>query len=218
MNKKVRIVSIIVIIILCIAFSRMSLDDSNDTFYLIKLGESISKNGIDMIDHFSWIPNLTYTYPHWLYSVILYFIYHMFSFTGIYIFSTCCYIIFGLIIYYVNLKMNKDNVLALIASIMCIFPLGLFMNARSQSISIIFLFLEIFFISQLINTEKKKYIAYLCICSLIIANVHATIWPVFFIFFLPFFGEHIVYLYTKRKKKELSFNERISVDKINNIK
>ena len=60
---------------LCIAFCSKSLDASNDTFYLIKLGESISKNGIDMLDHFSWITGLTYTYPHWLFSVIIYFIY-----------------------------------------------------------------------------------------------------------------------------------------------
>ena len=66
MNKKVTIVAIIILVILCIIFCGMSLNDSNDTFYLIKLGESISKNGIDMLDHFSWIPNLPYTYPHWL--------------------------------------------------------------------------------------------------------------------------------------------------------
>ena len=218
MSKKFKIISIIIIILLCIAYCNMSLSSSNDTFYLVKLGESISKNGIDMIDHFSWIPNLPYTYPHWLYSILLYFLYNSFGYVGIYISSVISFIIIGLLIYYVNLKMNKDEMLALIVSVICIFPLSLFMFPRSQSISIIFLFLEVFFINQLINSGKKIYSVLLIICSLIIANVHATIWIVFFIFFMPFFGEHIVYLLNKKLRKKITLNDKISINKINNIK
>ena len=218
MKKKVTIISIIIIIILCIAFCGMSLSNSNDTFYLIKLGESISKNGIDMIDHFSWIPDLTYTYPHWLYSIILFFFYNNFGFTGVYISTLISFITLILIIYYVNRKINKDSFLALIISIISIVPLSLFAAPRAQLLSIICLLLEVYYINQLINTGKKKYIVFLSICSLVIANVHATIWISFFVFFFPFFGEHIVYLFSKKKNKEINFNNRISVNKINNIK
>ena len=45
------IVSIIIILMICAAFTSRSFQ--NDTFYTIKVGESIVKNGIDMKDHFS---------------------------------------------------------------------------------------------------------------------------------------------------------------------
>lgn len=47
----------------------------NDTFYTIKIGELIFNKGIDMQDHFT-IHNLPYTYPHWLYDLIIYLIYN----------------------------------------------------------------------------------------------------------------------------------------------
>ena len=171
-----------------------------------------------MLDHFSWITGLTYTYPHWLFSVIIYFIYNNFGFTGIYIGTIICYITIAITIYYVNLKINKNNILALVVTIMGIISLNIFIEPRAQLISIILLFLEVFFINRLIDTGKKKYSFYLIICSLILANVHGTIWPVFFIFFMPFFGEHLVYLYSKKSNKKITFNNRLSVNKINNTK
>ena len=58
----------------------------NDTFYTIKVGESILKHGLDMVDHFSWIPNLSYTYPHWLFDVPIYLVHNAFGNLGIHIF------------------------------------------------------------------------------------------------------------------------------------
>ena len=80
------IVTIFLISIFCVAITPVSLQ--NDTFYSIKIGEHISKYGIDMKDHFSWHQDLSYTYPHWLYDFLTYQIYNMFGMTGIYI-STC---------------------------------------------------------------------------------------------------------------------------------
>ena len=72
-NKKpLIIVSILIILMICAAFTSRSFQ--NDTFYTIKVGESIVKNGIDMKDHFS-IHKLAYTYPHWLYDVMTYKLY-----------------------------------------------------------------------------------------------------------------------------------------------
>ena len=64
------------IILFAIAISPKSLQ--NDTFYTIKIGEYISQNGISDLtqDTFSW-HELPYTYPHWLYDLGMYFIYHL---------------------------------------------------------------------------------------------------------------------------------------------
>ena len=69
-NKKTFIIaSIIMIIMLCAAFTVRTFQ--NDTYYTVKVGESILEHGIDMKDHFSW-HELDYTYPHWLFDIIVY--------------------------------------------------------------------------------------------------------------------------------------------------
>lgn len=67
--------AIICIIIIAIAVSPKTLQ--NDTFYNIKCGEFILKNGIFNLnkDPFSW-HSLPYTWPHWLYDIFTYIIYH----------------------------------------------------------------------------------------------------------------------------------------------
>lgn len=64
--------AVILIAIICIAICPIILQ--NDTFYTIKIGEHIIKNGITQPDPFSW-HNITYTYPHWAYDVMIYLIY-----------------------------------------------------------------------------------------------------------------------------------------------
>ena len=68
------VMAILLIAIFCFAVSPVTLQ--NDTFYTIKIGEHIVKNGIDMKDPFSF-HDLQYTYPHWLYDVGIYFIYNL---------------------------------------------------------------------------------------------------------------------------------------------
>ena len=77
------VLAIICIILFCMAISPVTMQ--NDTYYTVKVGETIVQNGIDGMDHFSWHENLNYEYPHWLYDVIMYFIYNMGGWTGIYI-------------------------------------------------------------------------------------------------------------------------------------
>ena len=100
--------AIILIAIFCISISPKTLQ--NDTFYTIKIGEHIIQNkGIDMKDPFSWHEGLEYTYPHWLYDVIIYEIYSIGGMTGIYI-STCVFaVILGIAIFESNSKLVKNK-------------------------------------------------------------------------------------------------------------
>ena len=85
-RKKIfEIIAIILIIIFAVSISPKTLQ--NDTYYTVTIGELILENGIDMEDHFSWNTtrvgtSLPYTYPHWLYDVIMYLIYSLGIFIG----------------------------------------------------------------------------------------------------------------------------------------
>ncbi len=215
--KKNKIIAIIVLIIICIACATKEFQ--NDTFYLIKLGQYISKNGIDLLDHFSWIPNLVYTYPHWLYSLFTYFIYNNWGFDGLYISNIMVYISIILSIYYICIKRTKDSFLAFFISFISIMTLKSFIVLRSQAISILLFLWEVYYINKLIETGNKKYILYLMLDSLLIANIHGTAWLMFFVFYLPFLVSHLVYSFIKKKKKKkYIFDYRISIEQIKNIK
>mgnify|MGYP007056218188 CR=1 FL=1 len=99
------IVSIIIIMLISIAFTRRAFE--NDTFYTIKVGESILKHGIDMKDHFSW-HKLDYTYPHWLYDIGVYKVYQLGKFHALYLMTIIIFMITGISFYLINLKRNKS--------------------------------------------------------------------------------------------------------------
>lgn len=219
---KFRIFSIISIILLCIGVTYKTFQ--NDTFYIIKLGEFISNHGIDSKDHYCWVADLSYTYPHWLYDLLIYHIYDFFGYLGVYISVIVCFIFLTLCMYFVSLKLIQNEFGAFFISIITIFSVYIFAVARAQIISLSFFLLEVYCLNKLRETGKNKYIYYLCLFSLLIANIHATAWLFYFVLFLPFIGEELVYKLSKNKKIRKLYkldnykDGKIIVEEISNIK
>lgn len=218
-NKKlVVIVSLIIIVLLCGAFTVRTFQ--NDTFYTIKIGESILEHGIDMKDHFSW-HNLDYTYPHWLYDIVIYKIYDIGGFNALYISNIITFIVIGVAFYFICLKQNKSYFVSLLFSILAVIMLARFVTARAQLITYLFFILEIFFIERLLSSSKKRYMIGLFVLCVLIANVHAAVWPFYFILMLPYLFEYLVALINnkiKNKPKLGVFSDKIILEKNSNIK
>lgn len=208
----------IIIILLCTAFTVKTFQ--NDTFYTIKVGESILEHGIDMKDHFSW-HKLDYTYPHWLYDIITYKIYDIGGLNGIYIATILIFILIGITFYFINLKQNKSYFLSLLFSILAVIMLARFITMRAQLITYLLFLIEVFFIERLLSTNKKSYIIGLFIICILIANLHAAVWPFYFILMLPYLFEYLIaIIYDKiRNKPKLGiFINKITLEKNNNTK
>ena len=97
-EEKVLNIKFITMAIICIFLFAVAIvpkELQNDTFYTIKLGELILENGIDMQEHFAWHEGLPYTYPHWLYDIIMYLIFMVGGFNGLYISTIIFTIILG---------------------------------------------------------------------------------------------------------------------------
>ena len=217
-NKKVffEILAIILIALFCISLTPKTLQ--NDTFYTIKIGEHITQEkGIDMKDPFSWHENLEYTYPHWLYDVMIYSIYNLDGMTGIYI-STCIFsIILGITIYKVNEKLVKNKVLSFVITIGAMYLLKDFITARAQLVTFILFELELFCIERLLDTCKKRYGIGLIIISILMANLHVAVWPFFFVLYLPYIAEFIIYCIeehmAKKFGKEVKQGDKLEMQK-----
>ncbi len=218
-NKKIfMIISILGVIIFSMALAPVELQ--NDTFYTIKIGEHILQNGVDMQDPFSWHENLIYTYPHWLYDVMIYLIYSIGGLTAIYISTVVFSVILGISLYTVNLKLNKNIVVSLIATLGAMYCLESFIAARAQLVSFIVMVWIIYFIEKFLEKHKIRYAIGLVISFLLVANIHAAVWPFLFVLFLPYIAEYILsidYIYWLKyftmKVKIKKFNKKDNKEK-----
>ena len=197
MKKKqetlIDIILILLIAIFCISISPKTLQ--NDTFYTISIGKHIiEEKQIDMKDPFSWHENLPYTYPHWLYDVIIYLIYNAGGMEGIYI-STCIFCaILGIVLYKTNSKISGNKYISFIIAILSIYILRGFIAARAQLVTFILFVLTLYFIEQFLKTKKKRYAIGLIAIPILIANLHTAVWPFYFVIYLPYIAEYIIEL------------------------
>ena len=184
------ILAVILIAIFCIAMTPVSLQ--NDTFYTIKIGEQITKTGIDMQDHFSWHEDLAYTYPHWLYDLITYYVYAAFDMTGIYVMTCILSAILGISLYIVNTKIAKNQLISFILTAVVIYIIRGYIAARAQLVTFILFVWIIYFIEMFLKNRKIRYAVGLAVISTLIANLHVAVWPFIFVLFLPYIAEYLI--------------------------
>ena len=216
-NKKkicFEIMAIVLIAIFCISLTPKTLQ--NDTYYTIKIGEHIIENGgIDMMDPFSWHEGLEYTYPHWLYDVMIYLIYSVGGMFGIYI-STCVFsVLLGIAIFETNSKLIKNKFLSFIITLGVMYLLKDYIAARAQLVTFILFTIQLYFMEKLVNTSKKRYGIGLIVISILIANLHVAVWPFMFILYLPYVAEYIIAIIeekiAKKYGKEIKDGYKISI-------
>ncbi len=184
------IITIVLIAILCICITPVTFQ--NDTYYTIKIGELIKNNGIDMMDHFSWHEDLSYTYPHWLYDLCTYLVYSIAGFKSVYILTCILSAILGISIFLVNSKLTKNKAISFIVTLGALYMLQNYIAARAQLVTFILFIWEIFCIEKFMENRKIIYGAMLVLISLLIANLHVATWPFFFVLFLPYIAEYVI--------------------------
>ena len=191
-EEKVLNIKFIIMAIICICLFTIAIIPKglqNDTFYTIKLGELILENGIDMQEHFAWHEGLPYTYPHWLYDVIIYLIYSVSGFNGMYISTIIFTAILGIVLYLTNVKLTKNTVIPFFITILVLYIGKDYFTARAQLITFILFVLTMYCIERFLETKKKRYAIGLLIIPTVIANIHAAVFPFYFVLYLPYIGE-----------------------------
>ena len=181
----------------------------NDTFYNIKCGEYILQNGVFNLksDPFSW-HNLPYTWPHWLYDLGIYILYHIFGShweVGFYIVTIIFTSILGISLYKTSSIISKNNkVVSGIITLFAIYLMKPYIATRAQLVTFILFVLEIYFIEKLLQTNKKRYGFALLLIALLIVELHCAVFPMFFVFAAPYVAEFI-FLFIQ----DLDLDERI---------
>lgn len=213
-NLKNKITYIILGIILIIyIISIVPKNFQNDTFFTIAIGNQILENGIQKNDTLVWHENLEFTNSRWLFDVIIASIFNNYDFLGIYIFVIFVAVLQCLIFYYILNKISQKKFLSLIYTIIVFYFIQGGFTGRAQIISYTLFLIEFYCIENISKEYKLKYFVLLCILPVLIANFHASVFPVYFIMFLPYFAEYIL----SRLNLKSDESSKVLIEK-NNIK
>ena len=190
MKKYRKLYFIFILLIVIFTASLINKTLQNDTFFTIKMGNYVLQNGLTSDEPLTYHTNLKFVNHRWLFDVIIAIIYNISGFTGIYFFTIFMACIIGITLFSVLLKRN-NIILSFIATILAIGFSKNFFTARAQIFSYLIFIVEIYLIESLLETKNKRYCIFLFFLSIILANVHASIWPMFLVFFLPYIAEFI---------------------------
>ncbi len=190
LNIAFNILAVFCIAIFCIALTPKTLQ--NDTFYTIKVGQGIREWGIDGQDHYSFI-NLPYTYPHWLYDVIMSLLFDFLGgWTALYVSTMVLSCLLGILLYFTLKKVTKNSLISFVIALGQMFLMKDYIAARAQLVTFVLFVLTVLFIEKFLESGKKRYAVGLIIIPILIANIHSAVWPFYFVLFLPYIGEYII--------------------------
>lgn len=157
----------------------------NDTYWILNIGRYITQNGLFNIDPFTIHQGLNVTVQQWLSDVIFYGVYNCFGKTGIFIMMFVLFLSSSLVLYRICVNQGNKTAAKIITLISCIF-INLLIKARPQIFSHLIFLVEILLLEKYILKPKKSYLFILVLLSVLLINLHAAIWPVFFVLFIPY--------------------------------
>ena len=186
-NKIFSIFVLIVLIFLSIIIIDKNINSIN--FSSIAYGNKIMMDGIDSNQGFTWLKDLEFENVNWLFDNMIAVIYNNYGLIGIYLFYIILTSFIAFIIYYILVRQGNSQALSVIISILTIIIAKNIFNNGILSITLLLCILDFFFIEKLLETGKKKYIAFMIIVTILLTNINATAYPILYLLLLPFMLE-----------------------------
>lgn len=195
---KILILFVFLVIIFIIGINCFEID--NDFWFIINTGKYILNNGIPTIEPFTIHANMDFVVQQWLTDIIFHIIYKYFNVYGMFFILVLINCIIVYLVYKLSLLISNGKVkLSFLVTIIfdCFFGV-MYLRTRPQIFDTLFLILEIYLLELYVKTGKKRYLIGLPIISLLMINLHSSIWLMLFVLLLPYFAERIKY-FSKEK-------------------
>ena len=181
-----------------------------DIWFIMNTGRYILNNGFPTIDPFTIHDGLSVVIQQWIPDIIFYKSFDVLGKTGIYLTVNLLNIYIVFITYKLLMLVSdkKRNLSVLITCIITTIYSLSFTIARPQMFSTSILITELYFLEKYFKTLNWKYLISLPILSILMINMHASMWLMLFCFWLTFFLNTFSYKIgkiksEKRNKKEL---------------
>ena len=174
---------------LMIAFACQELIN-NDTYWILRVGEEIAKNGIPRIDALTMHEGLDIVQQQWLTAYIYHLLYSTFGTTGLLAFE----LVLNVILFRLIIRLCREfggkglpsYAITLFGAASAILFFGVL---RPQTITAIVSALELLALEKYRKTGNWKYLFSLPLLSVVSVNTHAATWPMFLVYLLPFLVE-----------------------------
>ncbi len=174
---------------LMIAFAFQKMID-NDTYWIIRVGEEIAKNGIPRIDTLTMHEGLKTVQQQWLTAYIYYLLYSTFGTTGLLVFELVLNVILFRLIIRLRREFGGQGLPSYAVTLFGAAATVLFFGVlRPQTITAIVSVLELLCLEKHRKTGDWKCLIALPLLSVVSVNTHAATWPMFLVYFLPFLVE-----------------------------
>lgn len=159
----------------------------NDTYWLIRMGEYIMKDGFPTVDPLTFHDGLNFTPQQWLTTVIFYLLYSKFGAISLYIMNIVTYIVMTFVIYSICMNLSRKNrLVSLIITAYTVISLSFYVVPRPQTFSIFIFILEIYVLEKFIETDRPLYLIFMPMLSIALVNLHSAMWLFFFVLCIPY--------------------------------
>ena len=160
-----------------------------DTYWLINTGKYIMQHGLPYIEPFTFHQGLNLVVQQWLSTVIFYASYSLGGIAGVHILSMAMYAVITFAIYHLALRLAQGKkIIAAYVTVFIGIGLFIFMMPRPQLFSLLIFIIEVILLERYIDREAKpwKLVAGLSLLSILLINLHAAMWPFFFLLSIPY--------------------------------
>ena len=160
-----------------------------DLFFILNSGRYVAEYGLPVTEPFTVHENLPFVMQQWLTNV---FFYHVFAAAGIFGLMSLVRMTAALTIvcHYALLRAAGANrtVAATFAAVAGVFLCLLFLRERPQIISTLLLMGQMWVFLKYRASGNGRYLLSLPVISALVVNVHAAVWPMLIVLWLPFFA------------------------------
>ena len=176
-----------------LCFFLIDFTEEADIWFLLSHGRYVINNGIPYTDVLSMHEGFNFIMQQWLSSTIFYVIYKYLGKISFYIFIFILNFIITFLIYKLCLVIsnNKKFSSCFISIITMLLLQRAYIVPRPQMFTFIILIVLLIML-ELYSSKRKKYINYMPILSILLINFHASMWPMIFIFCMPYVAELIL--------------------------
>lgn len=189
----------------------------SDIFFDIRSAKDLIEYGLDFKDHMSFIEGLKYTYHHLLYDLLIYPIYQLWGVQAIFILMFIVSSILFIVIYHFLKNKTNNKYISIIVTLIITGTSGCFLMPKAKVVSYLLLFLQFIVINNLYTKGKIKYSIISVLLSILLVNLHYSLWIFIPVFYLPYLAQ-MIYSFIKSKTKIKLLDHKVFAEKCSNSK
>ena len=159
---------------------------TNDMWFLLNLGKYVHNSGIPTIDPFTIHEGMNYVMHQWGSASIFWEFFNTFGKNGLLVLLYIVSFSLMFVFYYICKNVSKKKNISIIFTAIAFSFIFEYVVHRPQIFTYLILLLEILFMELYVEKKNWKYLIPLPILSILLINMHSSMWYFQFVFMLPF--------------------------------